>query len=59
MNINRVTLQHNKEFIMFIFYFKMVLRAAFWGAYGKTGIQNTEPEPETETEPEPEPEPKK
>ena len=22
MNINRVTLQHNKEFIMFIFYFK-------------------------------------
>ena len=24
MNINRVTLQHNKEFIMFIFYFKTV-----------------------------------
>ena len=24
MNINKVTLQHNKEFIMFIFYFKMV-----------------------------------
>ena len=30
MNINKVTLQHNKEFIMFIFYFKMVLRVAFW-----------------------------
>ena len=24
MNMNRVTLLHNKEFIMFIFYFKMV-----------------------------------
>ena len=24
MNINRVTLQRNKEFIMFIFYFKTV-----------------------------------
>ena len=24
MNINRITLQHNKEFIMFIFYFKKV-----------------------------------
>ena len=24
MNINRVTLQHDKEFVMFIFYFKMV-----------------------------------
>ena len=30
ININRVTLQHNKEFVMFIFYFKTVKRAAFW-----------------------------
>ena len=39
MNINRVTLQHNKEFIMFIFYLmvlsmynlqKRLKRAAFW-----------------------------
>ena len=30
MNINTVKLQYNKEFIMFIFYFKMVQRTAFW-----------------------------
>ena len=30
MNINRVMLQHNKGFIMFIFHFKMAQRAEFW-----------------------------